>query len=341
MAKSITRAVASLIALPLVFVSPAGARSLTDATGHTVEIPDTVARVLPAGQPAAVLVYVLAPEKMLAWPRRPRGPGQALLLPQARELPEIGPLVLSDGQVNDVVLKEMKPDLVVDYGSLTPGYVEAAKRLQAELGIPYLILDGTLERSAEALRALGPAVGATERAELLATEAERILKLTRERARQREGSSVRTYYYARSEDGLSTATSAARATDVLRLLALEDVADGSDNDLPKVTREQLLAWNPDAVFAPNPDFIKAFARPEWAELPAVKAKRVFAAPRPPFGWIDEPPSVNRLLGLLWVGHVLFPQAYPEDLRQEAKAFHRLFYQVEPSDAQLDRLLQQP
>ena len=45
-----------------------------------------------------------------------------------------------------------------------------------------------------------------------------------------------------------------------------------------------------------------------------------------------------MLGLLWVGHLLYPEAYPEDLRQAAKAFYRGFYQVEPSDAQLDRLL---
>lgn len=70
--------------------------------------------------------------------------------------------------------------------------------------------------------------------------------------------------------------------------------------------------------------------------------QVYAAPRPPFGWIDEPPpSVNRLLGLLWVGHTLFADAFPGDMRQQAKDFYRRFYQIEPNDQQLDRLLPQP
>jgi len=47
------------------------ARPFTDAGGRTVEIPDTVTRVLTAGPPASVLVYVLAPDKLTGWVREP------------------------------------------------------------------------------------------------------------------------------------------------------------------------------------------------------------------------------------------------------------------------------
>ena len=322
----------------LLLAAPAAARSLTDATGRTVEIPDSVARVLPAGQPAAILVYVLAPEKMLAWPRKPAGPGAGFLTPEARALPEVGPLVLRGGEVNETLLREIKPDLVVDYGSLAPGYVEAAKQMQEKIGVPYVIFDGDLARSAAMLRLLGPALGAGARAETLARDAERILALTSDRAALRARAGSFRVYYSRSADGLATASSRAHSTDVLRLLGLENVADARPGDLFEVTRDELLSWQPQAIFAPNADDIKAFAAPDWSSLPAVAQHRVFAAPRPPFGWIDEPPSVNRLLGLLWVGQLLYPEAYPEDLRAAAKAFYGRFYQVEPSDAQLDRLL---
>jgi iron complex transport system substrate-binding protein len=328
------------LATALLGAVPAAARSVSDATGRRVEIPETVTRILPVGQPAAILVYALAPDKMLGWPRKPGGPGLAFLTPGSRELPEIGALV-RDGTVNNAAIGELKPDLIVDYGSLAPGFVEAAKRVQAETGIPYLIFDGALEATPQVLRLLGPAVGAAERAENLATAADRILALTQQRAQQRAQAGTFRVYYSRSADGLATATAKARSTDVLRLLGLINVADGNAAELPEVTRNEVLDWRPDVVFAPNADHIKAFATPDWATLPAVEKKRVFAAPRPPFGWIDEPPSVNRLLGLLWVGHLLYPQLYPEDLRQEARDFYRRFYQVEPSDAQLDRLLPRP
>ena len=74
-------------------------------------------------------------------------------------------------------------------------------------------------------------------------------------------------------------------------------------------------------------------------LPAVAQGRVYLAPALPFGWIDEPPSVNRLLGLLWAGHTLYPAVYPEDLRAEARDFYRRFYRIELDDEQFEALSQ--
>src|SRR5215472_2543859 len=321
----------------LLTLAPSFAGRITDATGRRVEIPAKVERVLPAGQPAAAIVYALAPQKMLGWPRKPNAAGMAFLLPEVRELPEIGTL-LREGKVNDAAIAAMKPDLIFDYGSLAPDYLEAAKEAQERTGVAYIVFDGALEKTPELLRLLGAALGAAERGEALAAAGERILALTHERAAERQRAGTIRFYYSRSDDGLSTATSVAHSTDVMRLLRLENVADGNPSALPQVTHEQVVAWNPDVILAPNAGFIKALAAPEWQGVAAVAAKRVFAAPRPPFGWIDEPPSLNRLLGLLWIGRLLYPAAYPEDLREEAKSFYHRFYQVEPSDAQLDGLL---
>jgi iron complex transport system substrate-binding protein len=325
------------LAIVIACLSPGAARTLTDATGRAIDVPDRVERVLPAGQPAAVLIYALAPEKLVGWPRKPKGPAAGFLLPAARALPEIG-LLGRDGKASDAVPAETKPDLIIDYGSLASGFLSGAERVQSETGIPYLVLGGELERTPEILRLIGDVLGVGARAEELAREAERILRLTQERAAKRRNGGALRVYYSRSDDGLSTATAATRSTDVLRLLGLVNVAEGTASALPQVTREQVLAWKPEIVFAPQRDYVKAFAAAEWSELPAVQEHRVFGAPRPPFGWIDEPPSVNRLLGLLWVGHLLWPEIYPEDLRQEAKAFYHRFYQVAPNEAQLDLLL---
>jgi iron complex transport system substrate-binding protein len=42
------------LALLLLFAAPADARSVVDATGRTVEIPDRIERVMPAGLPACL-----------------------------------------------------------------------------------------------------------------------------------------------------------------------------------------------------------------------------------------------------------------------------------------------
>ena len=78
--------------------------------------------------------------------------------------------------------------------------------------------------------------------------------------------------------------------------------------------------------------------PAWAGVRAVKAGRVHLSPKIPFGWVDFPPSVNRMVGLWWLAKLLYPQAFPEDIRAIARDFHTLFYQVTPSEPQLDRIL---
>jgi iron complex transport system substrate-binding protein len=68
------------------------------------------------------------------------------------------------------------------------------------------------------------------------------------------------------------------------------------------------------------------------------AKRVYLAPRLPFGWIDAPPSINRYIGLRWIARLLYPDRFPEDIHATAREFFKLFYQSEPDDAALDRVL---
>jgi len=81
--------------------------------------------------------------------------------------------------------------------------------------------------------------------------------------------------------------------------------------------------------------------PVWRDVKAVQAGRVHLVPDLPFSWLDDPPAPNRLIGLLWVGKLLYPASFPQDIRAEARRFYALFYQQEPSNGQLDGLLASP
>jgi iron complex transport system substrate-binding protein len=103
--------------------------------------------------------------------------------------------------------------------------------------------------------------------------------------------------------------------------------------------EQLLAWKPDYIIAIDPKFYAELPdNPDWQQVAAVQAKHVYLAPALPFGWADEPPAANRLIGLRWLAKLLYPSLFPEDIRAETRRFYALFYKREPSDAQLDQLL---
>jgi iron complex transport system substrate-binding protein len=140
----------ALLAAPALFATPARAeRQVADATGRRIAVPDSVTRVFPAGPPAAILLYTLAPELLAGWPARPPRPAEAaFMLPEAAALPEIGRLTGRDNTANIEAVLRQRPDLVLDYGSVRPVFVSLAERVQAQTGLPTLLLDGALPQSA-------------------------------------------------------------------------------------------------------------------------------------------------------------------------------------------------
>src|SRR4051794_25246632 len=54
-------------------------RAITDSAGGRVELPQRISRLLAAGPPASILLYTMAPEKMIGWVRTP-GPVEKAFL---------------------------------------------------------------------------------------------------------------------------------------------------------------------------------------------------------------------------------------------------------------------
>ena len=165
----------------LLSVACAGAAEIKDATGRSVTVPDRVERLIASGPAAAVVLYVLAPEKMIGWPSAPRPNEREFILPAARDLPEFGRLTGRGDTANVEVVLKAKPDLIFDFGSVSPTFASLAERVQQQTGIPYLLFGGWLNETAASLRALGAAFGVAERAEAIARYVEETDRLIDER----------------------------------------------------------------------------------------------------------------------------------------------------------------
>ena len=76
--------------------SPDGqaARTVADSAGRQVEVPDRIERVFAAGPPASVLLYVLAPDRLVGWPRAPHPEDLRYIAPEYRDLPGLGSLLV-------------------------------------------------------------------------------------------------------------------------------------------------------------------------------------------------------------------------------------------------------
>ena len=320
---------------------PAEARPFTDSGGRRVDLPDRVERVFPAGPPASLTLYAVAPEKMLGWTRAPGPQAQAFLPAQYAGLPEIGRLTGRGNTVNLENVVRLKPDLVLDVGDISATYVSLADRVQQQTRIPYALIGGRLAGTAQTLRTIGSLLGVERRAETLARYAEATLGRTRERVAKIAAGDRPSIYVARGPRGLETAVAGSIGSEVVDLIGARNVvgAATAPRSIVDVSPEQLLAWQPDVIVAVDRRFYATIGTdPVWRELKAVQAKRVHFVPDLPFSWLDDPPAPNRLIGLSWLGRLLYPSVFPEDIRAEASRFYALLYQQEPTDAQLDGLL---
>ncbi len=329
--------------LGLLAAGPATAQSRTfiDSAGRSVELPDSIDRVLAAGPPASVLLYALAPDKMVGWVREVTPAEAPFIAEPYRDLPVHGRLTGRGNTANLEMVLSMKPDLVLDVGSVDATYASLADRVQEQTGIPYVLIDGGFARTPETLREVGDLLGVADRAEDLAAYSEASLARMAATVAKLPADARPRVYYGRGPDGLETGLATSINMEVLGAVGAVNVAEAAGaGGLANVSIEQVLSWDPDVILTLDPAFQAAVASdPLWADVAAVQSGRVYRAPALPFGWFDTPPGVNRVMSVAWLTSVLYPDQAGGDLHAETRDFYELFYHVELTDAQLDALLE--
>jgi iron complex transport system substrate-binding protein len=325
----------------LLAFAAAGQTNFTDDGRRTIVLPPHVERVMPAGPPASVDLLIVAPEKLVGLTRALAPDAAAFLPSTAGSLPSLGRLTGRGNTMNLEAVVKSAPDLVVDLGYVGDTFVSLADRVQQQTGIPYVLIAGGLADTPSTLRKLGAVLGVQERAEALARYAEETLALVQSRIGTMPPDQRPNVYIARGPRGLETSVAGSINAEALDIVGARNVATPSlgARGLADISMEQLLAWKPDYIIAIDPKFYAELPdNPDWQQVAAVQAKHVYLAPALPFGWADEPPAANRLIGLRWLAKLLYPSLFPEDIRAETRRFYALFYKREPSDAQLDQLL---
>ncbi|MGA8614882.1 MAG: iron ABC transporter substrate-binding protein [Xanthobacteraceae bacterium] len=317
----------------------ARAASVTDSVGRAVAIPDKIERVFAAGPPAAILLYTFAPELLLGWTRSLESPQCEFLGAGACDKPEVGRLTGRGNTTNLEVLLKLKPDLVLDFGTINDTYISLADKVQEQTGIPYALLDGRFDAAAAVYRKLGEVTKRPREAEEFARYAGRMIATVKARVDKIAAADQPRVYYARGPRGLETGLGGSINVETIEFLGAHNVAAERRGGMATVSIEQVLAWNPDVIITIEPAFAASVRNdPVWAPVKAVQTGRVYLSPTMPFGWVDFPPSVNRLIGLRWLSKVLYPDRFPEDLRPITREFFQRFYHMTPTDAQIGRIL---
>jgi iron complex transport system substrate-binding protein len=316
------------------------ARKGRDSAGRDVEVPDRIERVFAAGPPAAILLYTLAPDLLLGWTNAIRPYEREYFPPKYADLPALGRLTGRGNTANLETVIAARPDIILDYGAIGPTYVSLADRVQAQIAVPYALIDGRFDGIAEAYRLLGRLLDRNPRAELLARYAETLLAEVDAGVGAIPPERRPRVYYGRGPTGLQTGLAGSINVETIeRAGGLNVAAALGPGGLANVSLEQVLLWDPDVIVTIDPQFYDvAWHDARWSSIRAVRDGRVYLAPNLPFGWVDFPPSVNRLIGLRWLAWILHPSVFRLDMRASARDFYREFYHQGPTDEQLDRLL---
>jgi iron complex transport system substrate-binding protein len=182
-------------------------------------------------------------------------------------------------------------------------------------------------------------LGRSEDADKLASAAEKTIAIVTQRSAAVPSEARPRVYYARDKSGLQTGFGGSMISEPIEFIGAHNVAAELRGSHGVATVEQVRAWNPDIIIASDVDFATSVrSDPAWASIAAVKNGRVHLSPKLPFGWVDYPPAVNRLIGLWWLGKIFYPDRFPEDIKALTRDFYTAFYHVTPTAAQIDRVL---
>lgn len=303
--------------------------------GH-IPAPSAIYRVISAGPPTDQLLLALAPEKLLGFSSLNLAKSP-FFAEDLLKLPRLGRLSGRGSTLSLEALMTLEPDIIIDSGNVDETYRSLAKRIAEQTGIPYILIDGTLKDSPAQLRQTGALLGVSEKAQTLALIAEQYLNDAMYFSSQQK--TTQRFYLARGAKGLQTGARGSIHTEAIELLGFENVVDIPDfTGLTDISPEQLLMWDPEIIITQDENAYQQIMQDTvWKSIQAVKNKKVLLFKGLPFGWLDGPPGINRLLGMRRLQSHF-------DHRIEAQASHDLqtyfahFYHTQLNTTQCQQLL---
>ena len=232
--------------------------------------------------------------------------------------------------------------MIVDVGERKDGLEADLDDLQARTGIPCVFIEASLDTMEEAYRMLGELTGSAEQASTCADYIGTTLREAAEKIAQIPESERVRVLYAQGEYGTEVLGRGSIHAEVLDYAGAENVAvvpELRSRGSSDVSMEQIYLWNPDVlILSPDANFDEIFDDPMWQPVSAVQSERVYEVPGAPYPWLDRPPSVQRVLGVKWLGNLLYPNIFDCDMLAEAQQFYRLFYHYELTQEEAQALL---
>lgn len=317
-------------------------RTFTDSLGREVELPAQIDRIAPSGHTANQVLLTMAPEKMVSLSQDlTEDQLKYINLPNYADLPITGAAFGSKGDINKEAVAAADPQVIIDTGEVKDGLEEDMDTLQEQLGIPVVFIETKLEDYGAAYEMLGELLGMPERGKELSDYCAAAYKeVTDVMATIPDSERVNLGYFL-GDAGLNTIAKTSYQGQVIDLcannVAVLEKATGSGQG-QEVSLEQIALWNPDLIiFAPDSIYDTVADDPAWDGIAAIDNGNFYETPASPYNWLNNPPTVNQVMGMQWLPRLLYPDKFNTSIADVTKSYYKMFYGYELTDEEVANL----
>lgn len=307
------------------------ARTITDMAGRRVEIPDKVERILPYDPKTSILIFPVLEDKMVAISILPGKNDYRFIDESYINMPEV--------DVKNIEAVLAAAPQVLLYGTYNKNdNAETVLNLGRRLNIPVLMIDLSLNKLNEAYKFLGSTFSVEKKCEPLIAYLQKVYK-TVDSLKSAKPSISHKVYYAIGPTGLMTDPAGSKHTEVLDYMNIPNAAKVKipGGSHAQVNMEQVIIWNPDCILASGfrsseSAYNVIVTDSKWSIIEAVQNNNIYKVPDQPMGWLDHPPSINRIPGIIWLSGIFYN--YPkEKVKHEIMEFYGIFYKYSLTESE--------
>lgn len=317
--------------------------TFTDDLGRTVELPATIDRICPSGFTAQQVLLTIAPDKMVGLAQELTDDQLKIFGQKFADYPVFGAVLGATDNLNREAVAAENPQVIIDTGEAKEGAEDDLNALQEQLGIPVVFIEAKLSDYGAAYARLGELLGMESRGDQLSQYCTDVYqKVETVMAGIPESERVHMAYLL-GENGLNAIAKTSFQGAVMDMVAdnvvvVDDVSGkGNGNE---VSLEQIALWNPDLIiFQTGSIYDTVGDNPAWAGIAAIDNDNYYQVPNDPWCWMNNPPTVNQLMGLQWLPRLLYPDKFDDTIADVTREYYHLMYNYDLTDEELNDLIE--
>jgi len=314
----------------------------TDSCGRQVTLPSSITRVAPCGAVAQMILYAVAPDILSSCVSKTDDSNRKYYSDKYLSLPITGQFY-GQSNLNTEALIKANPQVIIDMGDKKDSEAQDMEDISKQTGIPTIFIEATVSTYPTTFRTLGTLLGVKEQGEALAKYTEETLSLAKENSAKLTDATRLSVMFGTGKTGLdcnakgSIQCTVLDAVGVTNAIVVSTVSSKGGGNT--ITMEQVISAKPDVILLDVGGPYATLASDQyWSGLPAVKAGKFYEIPSGPYHFLASPPSINQIIGIRWLGNLLYPDLYNYDMTKELQTFYKLFWHYDLSDTDAKALL---